>query len=99
MLTPQNYLRYQFSCRHERDSFAMIFVFSMMRGVFGRGLNLTIDGTNLLWCFDEVQDDLAEMADNFMEDTTNLLESFTDAVRCRDSNTQCSPVQLPTLTR
>ena len=91
-LTPQNWLQYQLSCRHERDSFAMIFVFSMIRGVYGRALGPTIGDTNLhntkfLWCFDEVQDDLAEMADNFMKDSTNVLENFIDAVRCRDSNT------------
>ena len=68
----------------------------MMRGTFGRGLRLTIDNTNphitnLLWCFDEVQDDLAEMADNFMEDSTNILDYFIDAVRFTDSNTAVLP--------
>ena len=40
MFTPQNWLRYQLSCRHERDPFAMIFFFLMLRGV---GVTATSD--------------------------------------------------------
>ena len=34
-----------------------------------------------------MQDDLAEVTDNFMEDSTNTLGCFIDAARFKDSNT------------
>lgn len=64
----------------------------MMRGAFGRDLRPTVDNihlqdTNPLWCFDEVQDDLAEMADGFTEDSTSILQCLIGAVRFTYSNT------------
>ena len=76
-LTPQDWLRYQLSCRHERDSFAMIFVFSMMRGINRRLLRLYTDVENLIRRFDKVQDDLAEMAD-VGGDVANLIWCFDE---------------------
>ena len=87
VLTTQNRLRYQLSCRHERDLFAMIFGFLMMGGVDGRDLRPIIDDTILFWCFDEVQDDLAEIVDNLMGGSTKILQCFIYAVRFADSNT------------
>ena len=67
-------------------------MFSMIRGAFGRDQrptvhNINLRNPNLLWCFDEVQDDLAEMADDFTEDSTSTLQCLIDAVRFTYSNT------------
>jgi hypothetical protein len=81
VLTPQNWLRYQLSCRQERDSFAIIFVFLIMRGTHFQLLRPITDYIDLLWYFDEVQDDLAKITRDFEEDSTTILEGFIQAVR------------------
>ena len=63
----------------------MIFVFQITRGLDERDLSPIINNDHFLRCFDEVQDDLAEMADNVMEDSMNILELLVDAVRWKAS--------------
>ena len=48
--------------------------------------NINVRNANLLWCFDEVQDDLAEMADNIGKKSSSILQHLIDAVRSRHSN-------------
>ena len=67
-------------------------MFSMIRGAFGRDQrpivhNINLRNPNLLWCFDEVQDDLAEMANDFTEDSTSRLQCLIGAVRFTYSKT------------
>ena len=86
-LTPENWLRYQLSCRHERDSFAILFIFRIMRGIYEREpVPTTFLGTHFLWCFDEVQDDLAEMVNKNGKNSTNILEHLIGSIRFKFSS-------------